>query len=775
MGIGIWSMHYVGMLAFVLPVQVFYHIPTVIMSLVAAVASSLIALSTVSRSDLGPLRIAVASPIMGAGIAAMHFIGMSAMRLPAQCHWSPALVALSVLLAILISMTALFLLFHLREPRKSNRRKIAGILLMGLAIPVMHYTGMTAVKYSAEPLEAVPPGCIGVTTLGTFAIALISVLVLGSALLFAILDRRFSDKNRRLEFSERKHRQLVESIQAVLWQKDIERDEFTLVNRETESMLGYPAAAWIQDPDFLEHHCHAEDRAILASHCSSAIQSGQTANFEHRLIASDGRIVRLRTSIRAIATPEGSHEMTGVMLDITNTKALEDQLELQRQFFEALMDSIPDYIYFKDRASRFIRINRSMARLFNLSSPEEAIGLTDHDFFGERYAGLAFATEQEIIRTGTSVINLEEQETWPDGRVTWVSTSKVPMYNTDGRVTGVMGISRNITKRKTAELALIERSKQLTDLNLSLKNEMDERKNLEIQLIQAQKLESLGQLAAGVAHEINTPIQYVGDNCKFLSESFDALKTILIEYDGLLTEAASCDHLKPVVMKLERLTKELDIEFLSQEIPSAIAQSIDGLDRVAQIVRAMKEFSHPGSTDQSPVNLNRSIENTLMVCRNEYKYVADVVTEFSPDLPPVYCLAGEINQVVLNLVVNAAHAIADAKQKLGRGLIRVSTRLDGDFAEIRVQDNGTGIPKAIQDRVFDPFFTTKEIGKGSGQGLALARNVAVKKHGGSLTFETIEGQGTTFILRIPTGGKGTCRQQHSVPPPPVETTCLIGE
>jgi PAS domain S-box-containing protein len=444
-----------------------------------------------------------------------------------------------------------------------------------------------------------------------------------------------------------------------------------------------------------------------------------------------------------------------VTVDTNSSKTLQDQIVQQRQFFDALMDSMPDFIYFKDRASRFIRINRAMARLFNLHSPEDAVGLTDHDFFGEPHAGIAFAMEREIIRTGTAVINLEEQETWPDGHITWVSTSKMPMYSADGQISGIIGISRNITGMKKAERALIERSKQLNDLNISLKNEIEERRNLEIQLIQAQKLESLGQLAAGLAHEINTPIQYLGDNCKFLSQSFDALRKFLLEYDALLTEAASCDHLRPLVQKVQWYAKELDIEFLSQEIPSAITQSIDGLDRVTQIVRAMKEFSHPGSTDKSPVDLNRSIENTLMVCSNEYKYVADVVTDFSADLPLVYCLGGEINQVVLNLVVNAAHAIADAKRSPGKGLIKICTRLDGDFAEIRIQDNGTGIPKAIQDRIFDLFFTTKDVGKGSGQGLALARNIAVKKHDGSLTFETAEGQGTTFILRIPVGGDGT--------------------
>jgi PAS domain S-box-containing protein len=454
--------------------------------------------------------------------------------------------------------------------------------------------------------------------------------------------------------------------------------------------------------------------------------------------------------MRAIVSPDGTREIASVMHDITKKKLLRLELQQQRQYFNALMDSAPDHIYFKDVDSRFILINRAMARLFKLAKPEDAIGFCDGDFFGEPHVSHALAAEREIIRTGHGILNVEEEENWPDGSVTWASTTKMPLYGEDGRISGTMGVSRNITKRKLAEITLLEKTKLLTDLNADLKREMDSRRALESQLLQAQKLESIGQLAAGVAHELNTPIQYVADNCRFLDESFRGLNEMLRHYGKLLVDVKAGRPAQQPIDAIEELAAALDLEFLSSEVPHAIEQSIDGIDRVAQIVRAMKEFSHPGSREKSPVDLNHGIENTLVVCRNEYKYVAQLETDFTPDLPPVYCLAGEINQAVLNLIVNASHAVKDAHPD-GGGIIRVSTHRDGEFVEIRVRDNGTGIPEAIQNRIFEPFFTTKEVGKGSGQGLALARNVAVHKHNGSLTFETRENEGTTFMLRIPVG------------------------
>jgi signal transduction histidine kinase len=197
------------------------------------------------------------------------------------------------------------------------------------------------------------------------------------------------------------------------------------------------------------------------------------------------------------------------------------------------------------------------------------------------------------------------------------------------------------------------------------------------------------------------------------------------------------------------------VEYLTAEIPNAIAQSLEGVERVAKIVRSMKDFSHPGGETKQAVDLNRALESTLTVCRNEWKYVAEAVTDFDPDLPLVTCLPGECNQVFLNLIINAAHAIGDklAGRPDDKGAITIATRRDGDRAEIRIIDTGTGIPEKHHARIFDPFFTTKEVGRGTGQGLAIAHCVITEKHGGTIHFETEIGRGTTFVVRLPISGE----------------------
>jgi signal transduction histidine kinase len=202
--------------------------------------------------------------------------------------------------------------------------------------------------------------------------------------------------------------------------------------------------------------------------------------------------------------------------------------------------------------------------------------------------------------------------------------------------------------------------------------------------------------------------------------------------------------------ELEEIVRQADIDYLRDEVPKAIHQLAEGVEHVARIVRAMKEFSHPGPIEKTPLDLRRAIESTVLVSKNEWKYVADVTTDFDPELPPVPCVAGEFNQVMLNLIVNAAHAIGDVVNGSGgKGTIQVSTRRQGAWAEIRVRDTGIGIPEAIQPKVFDPFFTTKQVGKGTGQGLSIAHGVIVKKHGGRLSFDTQCGAGTTFLIELP--------------------------
>jgi signal transduction histidine kinase len=277
------------------------------------------------------------------------------------------------------------------------------------------------------------------------------------------------------------------------------------------------------------------------------------------------------------------------------------------------------------------------------------------------------------------------------------------------------------------------------------------RKMMEVQLRGAQKLESIGQLAAGIAHEINTPTQYIGDNVRFLEASFGDLKEIHQWYEKIRLAIKHNAPVAELMVEMESCMRRVDPGFLMAEIPRAIEQTLEGVDRVAKIVRAMKEFSHPGTEEKTPVNLNKALETTLTVARNEWKYVARIETDFDPDLPLVPCLPGEFNQVILNLVVNAAHAIADVTGADGKtkGLITASTRRCGEWAEVRIRDTGSGIPENIRHKIFDPFFTTKPVGKGTGQGLAMAHTAIVDRHQGTLTFETEVGVGTSFIIRLP--------------------------
>ncbi len=275
------------------------------------------------------------------------------------------------------------------------------------------------------------------------------------------------------------------------------------------------------------------------------------------------------------------------------------------------------------------------------------------------------------------------------------------------------------------------------------------------QQAQDQRLASIGQLAAGIAHEINSPLQYIANYTQYLAEAFDEMKSLLEGYDAIMTEAERKNGACDLTTRAKTLVADADLEFLLEEVPNALKHTTDGVAWVTKIVRSMKELSHPDSSEMAPVDLNKAAENTLLVARNEWKYCAETECTVDPDLPLVTCMGGEINQVLLNLIVNAAHAIADTgagQDDAPKGRIGIATRLDGDTAEIRVTDTGGGIPEDIRTRIFDPFFTTKDVGKGTGQGLAIAYNTVVKRHGGALTFETEPGVGTTFVLRIPVAG-----------------------
>jgi two-component system NtrC family sensor kinase len=298
------------------------------------------------------------------------------------------------------------------------------------------------------------------------------------------------------------------------------------------------------------------------------------------------------------------------------------------------------------------------------------------------------------------------------------------------------------------EATVAARTHELVQANVTLAENIRVRERMETELRLSQKLEAVGQLAAGIAHEINTPIQYVADNLQFLRDAVGALS--IMARDMLASAlAARCAATAPLVDQLAALAATADLDYLTEEIPPSLDSIRDGVGRIARIVRAMKELAHPGPREATAVDLAHALQNALDVTAASYRYVADVETEFAA-MPPVVCFGSDLNQVFLNLIINAAHAIED--NHAGRGRLHIRTSVDGDDAVIAISDNGGGIPEANRDRIFDAFFTTKEVGRGTGQGLAISRSIVVDRHGGTLTFDSTVGLGTTFYVRIPLAG-----------------------
>jgi two-component system NtrC family sensor kinase len=315
------------------------------------------------------------------------------------------------------------------------------------------------------------------------------------------------------------------------------------------------------------------------------------------------------------------------------------------------------------------------------------------------------------------------------------ATLETELTTGDGRVVPVL-----------VTVALIPATDGGPQRSVAIAHDLSERKALEVELFAARKFEALGQLSAGVAHELNTPVQFITDNLRFLQERCEELASLI----AMMRPAFADDPVEVDGAEVRARIEEVDLDYVLGEIPVAIEQSLDGAGRVAGIVRSMKEFSRASGDTPVPTDVNRVIQNALVVSRSEYKYVADLELELEESLPALPMLADQIGQVVVNLVTNAAHAVEERYAGTdSRGLIRVSSRMVDDGIEISIADNGRGIPERVRDRVFDPFFTTKAVGKGTGQGLPICRTIVVQRHGGQLSFETEIDSGTRFIVTLP--------------------------
>jgi len=350
------------------------------------------------------------------------------------------------------------------------------------------------------------------------------------------------------------------------------------------------------------------------------------------------------------------------------------------------------------------------------------------------------------LRSGNT-FHYEDEVTRRDGSTFWLGVAIRPIFDGAGRLTHSVAVGADITAKR------MEAHKK-EELQLKLLEEMKERERMVIELQLAQKLESVGRLAAGIAHEINTPIQYVGDSVHFLRSAYDDLNHLLDSWREAIDRLPDTPVRDALRLQIAESVKRCDMDFLSTQMPKAFERIFDGVERVTNIVKAMKEFAHPDAKEQTPSDLNRALQTTLLVASNEYKYLATVHTDLA-DLPHIVCNIGELNQVFLNLIVNAAHAIHDAGKDVNTGEIKISTALVGDAAVIRISDNGCGVPVENLSKLYDPFFTTKEVGRGTGQGLAITHSILVDKHGGDISVQSSVGVGTEFTLRLPIGGRAT--------------------
>lgn len=629
MGIGIWTMHFVGMLALEMNMPLAYDVSTTVGSLVVGVVAAAFAIFSASRKRNSLRRLALAGTVLGFGIAAMHYTGMAAMRMPADIVYDTTVVAMSVVIAVIAAFAALWIAFTLASTTSTHAAKLrlGAALVMGFAICGMHYTGMYAASYELHP-GALPGNAAGEDWLA-LCLAAAALFILGATHLTIFFDYKLDKQQTLLE---------LRNAELLAQTEDLRRSKAEIEHE-------------------MEQRKRAQDEAVYLS----------------------------------------------TLLDESQNEILVLDVE----------------------AFRFTHMSKSACDNLGYSK-EQMLRMTPDDIQPEESRATVAKLLEPIRQGHQSHLTFEAVHKRADSSTYPVEVS-VQLLHVHGKAV-LVAVARDVS----------------------------ERKRLETQLQQAQRLESMGQLAAGIAHEINTPTQFVGDNTRFLKDAFDALFSTKEIHDELIEAARSGSVGPELVAQVEAARANVDLDYLVEEIPSAIAQSLDGLGRIAHIVRAMKEFSHPGSDTKKPIDLHATIENVMTVSSNEWKYVADIETDFDDSVPTVPAYGQDLSQSLLNIIVNAAHAI-EARNGDGaaKGAITIATRMLGDHVEVRLGDTGAGMPDEVRKRVFDPFFTTKEVGKGTGQGLSIAYASVVDKHGGNITVESEAGVGTTFIITLPLTDEAT--------------------
>ncbi len=584
-----------------------------------------------------------------------------------------------------------------------------GLFSRGRAVTAVSASGTWHV--AVRPLADIPPLFLAIMGLAGGVGLLAALLV--EKLVRELLDRRRAEQE--VQASRRRLTDVLETSSDWVWEADAEgRFVFLseplgrLLRRPTSDLLG--KTRWDMAATEADLRTLTDLQAVI-----DARRPFRNVDYSTRL--EDGSIRHLRISGRPRFAADGDFiGYIGAGSDVTEEKTAAARAQEAETRLLLAIEGMAEGIALFDVTGRLTLHNGRLRRLltdaggapFTEDATLEALLLSvaiDADSV-RRLLSNRFANQLKPLRLHTRGDR-------------WLICRMAPSRD-NGILTLWADITHEVRARKEAE-------------------------RLERERRHAQKLEAIGTLAGGIAHEINTPIQYIGDNLRFLRDAFTDLQTVLAAADPLRADAPALDD----------AWRRADLDFLRDEVPQALDQSLDGIRNVAGIVLAMKEFAHPSARDPIPFDANHALQTTATVSRNEWKHVAAITYDLTPDLPPVIGLPGEINQVLLNLIVNAAHAVTEAGRT--EGLIALATRVVEDSVEITVSDNGTGIPESIRERIFDPFFTTKPVGKGTGQGLAIAHDIVVHKHRGSITVDSEPGRGTTFTIRLPAVGEGAGR------------------
>ena len=529
---------------------------------------------------------------------------------------------------------------------------------------------------------------------------------------------------------------VLEEVRDFIIMTDEELQEVYHANLAAKEVLGFPEGSADLAGKWLRELFPKDLLNLLFSSIRDALREGRVWSGETRLVQRDGTRIPVSVQVNLHGgQDEGSNRFVSMVIrDITELKRTQESLERQEAFYRLITENTSDLIGLFDPKGDSIYCSPSYEKILGYGTWQmDGQGLYDfiHHEDRDRVRGVILSA----LSDGKEVF-LEYRMVNRKGEVHHLEATTGGIRNSFGRFERLILVSRDITLQV---------------------RQREERRLMELHKFHAQKMESIGQLAAGVAHEMNTPIQYFGDNMWFIKDSFQdvakMLKGIKSLMDSLKKENPG-GHLAEVLSEVDDLWESADAEYLMSEIPEAIVQSLQGCGNLSQIVSAMKEFSHPGTDEKIPTQLNDVVKNTMIISRNEWKYLANVKYNLDDSLPMIHCLPNEIGQMILNLVINACHALEEKGCEEGeKGVIRLSTikvQADGkNWVELRVQDSGMGMPTELKNRIFEPFFTTKPVGKGTGQGLAIVHNVVVDKHSGQIHVESHQGEGTTFVVRLP--------------------------